>query len=400
MPSFFFWNARGEFFHDLAPWNRSLAQPCVSRGLAAADYDNDGSLDFAIVDHGAGVRLLRNDMPHGNWVEFRLHSRVPGSHARLGGGDGATVIAWAGAAPLRRTVTSASYLSQDSRRVHIGLGAARKVDRLEVRWMNGRRESWSDLAANRIWDITEGEREPRPFAPRLDRERLSRFWEKQRAAMDAMKRDRELAKAVGLFREALAMNPDHEDSHYYLANCLAAQGDLPGAIAGLDALSRINPRSHRALQRKGELLALSAGTRAQLEAARAPLLAALRLNSEETGALILLGEVALALGEFEAAEQHLRNACQANQRAAGAWFLRGYISWKRGNSPHAAAMLSAARAALGPDWKPSGAALEGDVKDRMHGESGFLSGFVRLWDGNTAPPRAYSRLDQYLPRFR
>jgi enediyne biosynthesis protein E4 len=31
MPSFLFWNARGEFFHDLVPWNRSLAQPHVSR---------------------------------------------------------------------------------------------------------------------------------------------------------------------------------------------------------------------------------------------------------------------------------------------------------------------------------------------------------------------------------
>jgi hypothetical protein len=31
MSSFLFWNARGEYFHDLAPWNRSLAQPHVSR---------------------------------------------------------------------------------------------------------------------------------------------------------------------------------------------------------------------------------------------------------------------------------------------------------------------------------------------------------------------------------
>ena len=67
----------GEFFHDLAPWNRSLSQPHVSRGLAVADFDNDGAMDIAIVDHGEGVRLLRNDIPHGNWAEFRLHSRVP-----------------------------------------------------------------------------------------------------------------------------------------------------------------------------------------------------------------------------------------------------------------------------------------------------------------------------------
>ncbi|HZP16729.1 MAG TPA: VCBS repeat-containing protein, partial [Terriglobales bacterium] len=52
MASFLFWNAQGSFFHDLAPWNRSLSQPHVSRGLAVADYDNDGAVDIAVVDQG------------------------------------------------------------------------------------------------------------------------------------------------------------------------------------------------------------------------------------------------------------------------------------------------------------------------------------------------------------
>ena len=95
---------------------------------------------------------------------------------------------------------------------------------------------------------------------------------------------------------SLAIHPGHEDSHYYLANCLAAQGDVPGAIAELDALAQVNPQSHRAFQRKGELLASSASSRSQFEAARAPLNAALRLNSVETGTVVLLGEVALAVG--------------------------------------------------------------------------------------------------------
>jgi hypothetical protein len=402
MPSFLFWNSRGEYFHDLAPWNRSLAQPHVSRGLAVADFDNDGAMDIAIVDHGEGIRLLRNDVPHGNWAEFRLHSRVPGSRAPAGFGDGATVIAWVGGIPLRRAVGSASYLSQDSRRVHIGLGGAAKIDRLEVHWLNGASETWMDLAANRIWDITEGERAAGTFSPRRqpNRSELALFWEKQRAAMDAMKRDHDLAKAAGLFREALAINPEHEDSRYYLANCLAAQGDVPAAIAELDLLAQSNPQSHRAFQRKGELLASSASSRAQVEAARAPLAAALRLNSEETGTLLLLGQVDLALGDMASAEQRFAHACQANQRAADAWFLRGYIAWKRNDARQAAAMLSAARAARGADWKPSGAVLEGDVTRRMHEESGFLGVFARAWDGTQTAPQTYTGLDRYLRRFR
>jgi tetratricopeptide (TPR) repeat protein len=412
MSSFLFWNAHGDFFHDLAPWNRSLSQPHVSRGLAVADFNNDGAMDVAIVDQGEGVRLLRNDIPQGNWAEFRLHNRVPPSGAPLGFGDGATVIAWVGGIPLRRAVTSASYLSQDSRRVHIGLGAAAKIDRLEVRWLRGRAETWTDLAANTIWEITQGEREAKPFSPgvanlnhavaavQLDKAGLVRFWEKQHAAMDAMKRERNFTKATLLFREALAINPDHEDSHYYLANCLAASGDIPAALAELDALIRINPQNHRAFQRKGELLASSASSRSQLELARQALNGALGLNSEETGALVLLGQVALALGDFATAEQHFIHVCQANPKAANVWFLRGYIAWKRQDFRRASEMLTAARNARGRDWKPAGAALEGDVQHRMYNESGFLNVFETQWDGSPEPAHSYDQLDLYLRRFR
>lgn len=394
MPSFLFWNGRGEYFHDLAAWNLSLARPHVSRGLAVADFDNDGAMDIAIVDHAEGIRLLRNDVPHGNWVEFRLHSKVSGTRAPLGSGDGAAVVAWAGGVPLRRTVTSSSYLSQDSRRVHIGLGAAKKVDRLEVLWLGGRAETWTDIEANRIWDVTQGETEVRPFG--ADRSAQVRFWERQRAAMDAMKRDRDLTRATQLFREALAINPGHEDSHYYLANCLAASGNITGAVAELDALIRVNPQSHRALQRKGELLASSASSRTQLESARRVLNDALRLNPEETGTLVLLGQVTLAMGDGAAAEKLLAHACQANPRAANALFFRGYIAWRQSDPQHASAMLEAARRSRGKDWKPEGSVHEGDVKQRMFSEHGFLGVFEQRWDGSLQPEGAYREMAAYL----
>jgi enediyne biosynthesis protein E4 len=418
MPSFLFWNAQGNFFHDLAPWNRSLSQPHVSRGLAVADFNNDGAMDVAIVDHGEGVRLLRNDSRQGNWLEIRLHDRVPLSGAAIGFGDGAAVIASVGGIALRRTVGSSSYLSQDSHRVHIGLGTATKVDRLEVRWLRGRKEAWTDLAVNEIWDIFQGDPQARPFVPQvaanamqaaganepvaipLDKTRLVQFWTKQHAAMDAMKSERNISKAVALFREALSLNPQHEDSHYYLANCLAILGDIPSAITELDVLSRINPANRRAFQRKGELLAASASSRSQLELARQPLEAALGLNSEETGTLILLGQVALALGDFTAAEKDFMHVCQTNPRAVNAWFLRGFIAWKRKDVKLASAMLLTARGARGRDWKPAGSVLEGDVQRRMYSESGFLNVFEERWDGSAVPESAFAQLDSYLYRLR
>lgn len=411
MSSFLFWNAQGSFFYDLAPWNRSFSQPHVSRGLAVADYNNDGGMDVAIVDQGEGVRLLRNDIPQGNWAEFRLHSRVPPHQKPLGFGDGATVTAWVAGIPLRRTVGSSSYLSQDSHRLHIGLGVAPTIDRLEVHWLRGPAETWRNLAANQIWDITQGEREAKAFTPHaiqlepvnapalLDKATLRRFWEKQHSAMDAMKREHDFPKAARLFREALAINPDHEDSHYYLANCLATLDDISSALAELDTLIHINPQNRRAFQRKGELLAASASSRTGLEPARQAFNAALRLNSEETGTLVLRGEVAIAQGKLTEAAQDLAHACQANPRAANAWFLRGYIALKEKNLRKASSMLITARNARGSDWKPAGAVLEGDVQHRMYSESGFLNIFEQHWNGSPDPAAAYVQLDAYLSRL-
>src|SRR5678809_1271835 len=90
---------------------------------------------------------------------------------------------------------------------------------------------------------------------RSSRDQLVRFWAKQHAAMDALKRENNIVKATRLLSEAVALNPAHEDSRYYLANCLYAQGDTKGALGQLGELIRLNPQSHRAYQRRGLLLA-------------------------------------------------------------------------------------------------------------------------------------------------
>ena len=49
-----------------------------------------------------------------------------------------------------------SYLSQNDFRVHFGLNEATTVDRLEVRWPNGREEGWDNLAADQLHTLKEG----------------------------------------------------------------------------------------------------------------------------------------------------------------------------------------------------------------------------------------------------
>ncbi len=406
MPSFLFWSRKGEFFHDLAPWNAALSTPHASRGLAVADYNNDGAMDIAIVDHGEGVRLLRNEIPQGNWLELRLHSLAGHGGRAVGFGDGATVIAEVGGVKLRRAVTSASYLSQDSRRVHFGLGTSGRADKVELRWLDGRVDTYPGLDANTIWDVTEGDPTPRraartatpAAAPGGDaaRDRLVQFWAKQRAAMDAIQKENNMAKGVRLLREALALNPGHEDSRYYLANCLYAQGDAREALDQLDELIRINPQSHRAYQREGLWMAVAARTAAQLSAAEDKERKALELNPEETGTLLLMGEIALLKGESTTAERRFELACRTNPRATGGFFLRGYIAWRAKEDVRARELLDAAKIARGQAWKPKGAVAEGDVRGRAHTDGSILSALWENWDGSDNPRAAYAAADRAL----
>lgn len=273
--SFLFWNRRGEYFHDLAPLHPGLSEKHVSRGLAVSDFDRDGDLDLAIADLGEGVRLYRNDMAAGHWLQLGLRSRTSDGRA-VGFGDGSTAIAWVNGIPLRRTVGGISYLSQPSHTLHWGLGTNARVDRLEVRWHAGATHIAENLAADTRYLWNEGDPAPRPGPPAptaptsaspattapptsspatTDRQRTLEFWNRQRAAMAAMKVEKDNRKAIGLFREALALNPAHEDSRYYLGHCLAGEGDPEAALAELAELQRINPASHRAWQQWGILRA-------------------------------------------------------------------------------------------------------------------------------------------------
>ena len=425
-----FWSRRGEFFHNLAPLHAGLSEKHVSRSLALADFDDDGDMDLIIADLGEGVRLFRNDMQIGHWLKVRLRSQNQLGKP-LGFGDGAKVIAHVGGAALRRSVSSVSFLSQSSRTLHFGLGAVSRVDQLEVRWHAGGTSWFTNLEADATWEITEGESTPRKLVPKRgvhaasspsilnasdfstsppesstlkrpegrapsDKQRTLDFWVRQRAAMNAMKVEQDNAKAIPLFREALALNPAHEDSLYYLAHCLAAQGDVTNALAQLAELQRLNPQSHRAFQQWGRLRALSATTDVDLAAAEKSLERAHALNPEETGALLVLGEVSLLRGQPAKAEKRLSAACRSNPKAVGGFFLRGYLAWKRGENEQAEKLLQETRTALGKDWQPKGATSEGDVQRKQHVENSPLARYWETWDGISEPANTYAALDARL----
>lgn len=130
-----------------------LATPLVGRGAAYADIDKDGDLDLAITQVGGRPALLRNDQRAGHhWVRLRLAGAPPNGHA-----IGAVVSVRTGNRTQTRMVMPArSYLAQVELPLTFGLGAARQVDEVTVRWPDGGVERWRDLPADRRHTLREG----------------------------------------------------------------------------------------------------------------------------------------------------------------------------------------------------------------------------------------------------
>jgi Na+-translocating ferredoxin:NAD+ oxidoreductase RnfD subunit len=86
------------------------------RGLAAADYDNDGRVDLAVNSIGGKLVLLHNTSPSGHWLEVDVRPLSPGAVV--------TVIDTVGRRQVRTVQAGSSYLSSEDPRLHFGFGAA------------------------------------------------------------------------------------------------------------------------------------------------------------------------------------------------------------------------------------------------------------------------------------
>jgi hypothetical protein len=123
----------------------------LGRGLAIGDLDRDGRPDVVINSLDSPALVLRNETPGGTWLTIELAGRTPGQ------ASGARVRAIVeDRVCVRDVVGGGSYLSASDRRVHLGLGNARRVDRLDVTWPSGRVESWSVLPAGGTIRLVEG----------------------------------------------------------------------------------------------------------------------------------------------------------------------------------------------------------------------------------------------------
>jgi hypothetical protein len=150
-----FRNLDGAKFQEVPPATGSgLADVITARGAAFGDLFNDGHIDVVINNMDSTPTLLRNVVKNSNhWVTLKLVGGPKSPRDAIG----AKAFVTTGAIRQRGDVFSGgSYASSSDQRLHFGLGAATRVDKVEIQWPSGTKEQIMLPAVDRIYTVVEG----------------------------------------------------------------------------------------------------------------------------------------------------------------------------------------------------------------------------------------------------
>jgi len=151
--SLFHNEGNGKFTETTKSAGSGFQTPYVGRGVAFADFNNDGFTDVLVANNGDPPLLLYNSGGNGNhFLSFKLVGTKSNRDAM---GVRVRVLA-GGLSQIREVTGGGSYLSQSDLRAHFGLGKATKAETVEVKWPSGVRQVFHDVDANKFYQIQEG----------------------------------------------------------------------------------------------------------------------------------------------------------------------------------------------------------------------------------------------------
>jgi hypothetical protein len=153
-PLLLFENTGHGFKNVSAQSGAVFSRDFTGRGMAVGDFDNDGDLDVLVTNNGEAPLLLRNDGGNrNNWLGLQLVA-TKSNPASVG-----AIITWqAGGIKRSRLKTSGgSYLASHDPREVLGLGAASKIESVEIHWPSGKSDRLTNLPLNTYIKVVEGE---------------------------------------------------------------------------------------------------------------------------------------------------------------------------------------------------------------------------------------------------
>jgi hypothetical protein len=152
-PNTVFRNLAGEKWSALTEEAGFTAQPPRRhRGSAYGDFNHDGKLDLVVTALSAPAELWINDSPDSrHWLELALQ----GTKSNRSGIGAKIRITAEGRSQFDYYSTASGYVSSSAGPMHFGLGSAKTVDEIEIRWPSGTKQVLKNVAADRIVHVVE-----------------------------------------------------------------------------------------------------------------------------------------------------------------------------------------------------------------------------------------------------
>lgn len=130
-----------------------FVRPIAGRGLATADFLNDGSVGFAVVNRGDYPELMRNDGAGANhWLEILLI----GTKSNRDGIGSVLRLTSGGVVHVEQAKGGTSYMSASDPRIHFGLGKNTTISSLVITWPSGQVDKLTNVPIDRILAVKEG----------------------------------------------------------------------------------------------------------------------------------------------------------------------------------------------------------------------------------------------------
>ena len=144
---------RGKFEKVSEQLGPDFMRPVAGRGLAVADFDNDGDLDLIVNNRGDHPKLLRNDGGNANhWLEVFLL----GTKSNRDGIGSTLKLTSEGFTQMKQSQGGMGYMSASDPRIHFGLGQRRSIQSLDVAWPSGTVDKLTNVSVDQIITVKEG----------------------------------------------------------------------------------------------------------------------------------------------------------------------------------------------------------------------------------------------------
>lgn len=144
---------KGKFTKVSDSLGEDFQKAVAGRGLAVADFDNDGDMDIVTNNSGESPKLLRNDGGNrNNWLQVSLL----GTKSNRDGIGASVKVTADGFTATQQSQGGGSYMSASDKRLHFGLGKRKRIESLVVTWPSGQIDKVQGLSVNQSILFKEG----------------------------------------------------------------------------------------------------------------------------------------------------------------------------------------------------------------------------------------------------